>query len=269
MSYQLLDSGDQRKLEAYGDIVIARPCSQAIWHPQNKKLWQGAASFSREQGTRWEGKIPSEWVVKCEGLKFKLSPTDFGHLGIFPEHKMHWAFVKEALKGKKAKVLNLFAYSGGVTLAAALAGAEVTHVDASKGMVSWARDNAALNQCEDRPIRWIVDDVSKFCTRELKRGRSYDAVILDPPTFGRGAKGEVFKIEEHLPPLLDLIVKLLSPKPLFVLLTCHTPAFSQSVLSHLLKERLKGAQVTAGETLLESQSGFALPCGHFARGLYE
>ncbi|MDP1588791.1 MAG: class I SAM-dependent methyltransferase, partial [Prosthecobacter sp.] len=201
--YELLDSGSFQKLERFGSVVLSRPCAQAVWaQTLPKSEWQKVtATFFRDGGNQWRGrdKLPETWVIDVDGTKFQLSSTDFGHLGIFPEQRDQWRRIRETCAeyakrhGRPARVLNLFAYSGGSTLAAALAGAEVCHVDASKGMVDWARKNAALNGLEEKPVRWIVDDVTKFLERELRRERQYDLLILDPPSYGRGAKGEVFK----------------------------------------------------------------------------
>ena len=198
-TYTLIDSGNQQKLERYGEYLIVRPCSQALWLPSlPQKEWDRAdASFSREGGNAWntKKKLPASWVVEIEGVRFKISPTDFGHLGVFPEHSQLWKGMKEAIARRKSpQILNLFAYSGGATLAAAQTGAHVCHLDASKGMVAWARENAALNNLTKAPIRWIVDDVVKFLNREVKRGTRYDGIIVDPPSFGRGSQGEVFKM---------------------------------------------------------------------------
>ncbi|HSX12529.1 MAG TPA: class I SAM-dependent methyltransferase, partial [Rhabdochlamydiaceae bacterium] len=203
MSYSLLDSGNQQKLEKFGDFLIVRPCAQALWEPKLKEeVWAGAdAHFSRDGGNRWTLKraLPHSWQVELKGLLFKISPTDFGHLGIFPEHHLLWQWAaKQIRKEESPQILNLFAYSGGATLALAKAGAQVCHLDASEKMVKWARENARLNQLDEAPIRWIVDDALKFLKRELKRGKRYDGIILDPPSFGRGNKGEVFKIEHDL-----------------------------------------------------------------------
>ncbi len=223
--YQLLDSGGFQKLERFGSIVLARPCAQAVWEPSKPDAWRTAtATFSREGGNRWQGreKLPATWAIEVDGIKFQLSSTDFGHLGIFPEQRDQWQRIAQdcaafrTRHGRAPRVLNLFAYSGGSTLAAARAGAEVCHVDASKGMVEWARKNAALNALQEKPIRWIVDDVTKFLERELRRGQRYDLLILDPPSYGRGAKGEIFKIENDLPNLLDVLSRLHSEEPLGV-----------------------------------------------------
>ncbi|MEX0961983.1 MAG: class I SAM-dependent methyltransferase [Simkaniaceae bacterium] len=269
-NYELLDSGSFKKIERFGPYTLIRPSAQAVWQPEDPNQWKGCdASFSRENGNHWSGPLPKQWQVNCSGFFFKVSPTDFGHLGLFPEHQIHWRFVQKALEGQNAEVLNLFAYTGGMTLAALSAKASVTHLDASKPMVSWAKENAKLNQLEKAPVRWIVDDAIKFLRREIKRERTYDAIILDPPSFGRGSSNEVFKIEEDLPHLLDLCFQLLSKKPLFLLLTCHTPALSSTVLSNLLEQKAKGQKIESGETLLPSKAGFFLPAGHFARVIYE
>lgn len=245
--YELLDSGAFQKLERFGDVVLSRPCAQAVWRQTLSPIqWQKAtATFFRDGGNQWRGRerLPGTWEIQVDGTRFQLSSTDFGHLGIFPEQRDQWRRIREVCAGFKkkygrsARVLNLFAYSGGSTLAAALAGADVCHVDASKGMVDWARKNATLNGLEEKPIRWIVDDVTKFLEREHRRERSYDLIILDPPSYGRGAKGEIFKIENDLPPLLALIGKLISPEPLGVLLSCHTPELTPISLHHLLLQQ--------------------------------
>lgn len=242
--YELLDSGTFQKLERFGPVVLSRPCAQAVWAKTlPEATWrQATATFFREGGNQWRGRdnLPDTWDIDVDGTRFKLSSTDFGHLGIFPEQRDQWKRIREVcaayLKkhGRAPRVLNLFAYSGGSTLAAAHGGAEVCHVDASKGMVEWARQNATLNRLDDKPIRWIVDDVTKFLEREQRRERHYDLIILDPPSYGRGAKGEIFKIENDLPPLLSLLSKLMSPEPLGLLLSCHTPELTPITLHHLL-----------------------------------
>ncbi len=274
--YQLLDSGGFQKLERFGDIVLARPCAQAVWRQSRQALWRTAtATFSRENGNKWQGreKLPATWVIEVDGIAFQLSSTDFGHLGIFPEQREQWQHIAgdcaafRTRHGRAAKVLNLFAYSGGSTLAAARAGAEVCHVDASKGMVEWARKNAELNGLKEKPIRWIVDDVTKFLERELRRGQRYDLLILDPPSYGRGAKGEIFKIENDLPKLLSLLANLLSEEPLGVLISCHTPELTPISLHHLLLQALgeKGA-LHHGEMLLHGGADtLPVPSGSFCR----
>ena len=268
--YELLDSGGGRKLERFGRFVLARPCSQAMWKPSlPESEWNRAdASFDREDGNRWHGRgnLPKEWTMETAGIKFNLGGTDFGHLGIFPEPRAQWKWRMEALRASPgAKVLNLFAYSGGSTLAAALAGAEVCHLDASKGMVEWARRNAALNGLDS--IRWIVDDAHKFMRREIRRGRRYDAIVLDPPTFGRGASGEMYKIERSLQETLDLASSLLSERPVFVLFSSHTPGLTCKVAENILRQRFPAARLESGEMLLEGR-GTPCPSGIFCRVVF-
>ena len=269
--YELIDSGDGQKLEGFGDYVLRRPCSQAMWRTTlGEAEWRRAdASFDREDGNRWHGRgnLPKEWNIETAGVKFKLGGTDFGHLGIFPEQRAQWKWIRETVRengGARNAVLNLFAYSGGSTLAGALGGAEACHLDASKGMVEWARENAALNGLADRPIRWIVDDAHKFMQREVRRARKYDAVILDPPTFGRGANKEMYKIERDLKTTLSLVKELLSDNPLFVLFSSHTPGVSQIVAENMLSQVFPGAETESGEMLLEGKS-LQCPSGIFCR----
>lgn len=262
--YELLDSGDGRKLERFGSVMLARPCAQAVWAPKFPERWKKAtASFDRVDGLNWHGRerLPSHWVAKVNGIAMKLSTTDFGHLGVFPETRALWDWITATLReaapaepdAPKLRVLNLFAYSGGATLAAARAGAEVCHLDASKGMTEWARENAALNNLQDAPIRWIVDDVNKFLQREIRRERVYDAIMLDPPSFGRGKQGELYKIEKDLMKTLENVKAVLSDRPLFVLLTSHTPGFSPIVLNNLLSQLLGQGDLACGEMLLTGQ----------------
>lgn len=277
-SYALLDSGNGRKLERFGRYVLVRPCAQALWLPQLPEAAWGAAdaTFDREEGHRWQNRdrLPEQWTIEVEGVSFRLSGTDFGHLGIFPEQRETWHWLRETLHraagggARKPSVLNLFAYSGGSTLAAAREGAEVCHLDASAGMVQWARENAALNDLQAAPVRWIVDDAHKFLSREIKRGRRYDAIILDPPSFGRGAQGEVYKIERDLPRTLELCRSLLSDTPVLLLLSAHTPGLTPTVLRHLLQDALgaRSGSWHAGEMLLTGADGVRpVPNGCFAR----
>lgn len=276
-TYTLLDSGEGRKLERFGEYVLSRPCSQAVWRPQlPQSAWEAAdAIFSRDQENKWTTKrtLPEEWRVEAAGITFKIAPTDFGHLGLFPEQKTFWEWIYNTLRPYatstfRPRLLNLFAYSGGVTLAAAKAGASVCHLDASKGMVTWARENAAINHLEEAPIRWIVEDVKKFLIREQRRGSRYDAIVLDPPSFGRGAKGEVFKIEEDIIPLLKDCRSLLSENPIFFLFSCHTPGFTPVALKNLMEQLFHGCagELDTGEmTLKGAHSVFELPSGTFAR----
>ena len=270
--YELIDSGDGRKLERFGRHVLARPCSQALWRPSlGAREWEKAdAAFDREDGNRWHGRgnLPKEWTIETAGIRFRLSGTDFGHLGIFPEQRAQWKWIREACGGGAPRVLNLFAYSGGSTMAAAQGGAEVCHLDASKGMVEWARANAALNGLAERPIRWIVDDAHKFMKREVRRGRRYDAIILDPPTFGRGAGGEMYKIERDLKETLALAKELLSDTPLFVLFSSHTPGLSPTVAANILAQLFPSASVESGEMLLEGRR-LQCPSGVFCRAAWK
>lgn len=262
-TYQLLDSGDGQKWERFGDYTLLRPCPQAVWRAKRRE--EVDASFTRDEGNKWlfHRKIPTNWEIVLRSVRLKLSLTDFGHLGVFPEHASLWDWMCcRIVTG--SKVLNLFAYSGGASLAAALAGAQVCHLDASKGMVDWARENAKLNGLEKAPIRWIVDDALKFLRREINRGVRYDGIILDPPTFGRGNKGEIFKIERDIIPLLELCRTLLSDKPRFVIVSCHTPGFTPIVLSHLFEQIFK-VPSEAAEMLLESPQALSVPCGSYIR----
>ena len=274
--YELLDSGDGRKLERFGKYVLARPCSQAMWRPsQPEAAWRRAdASFDREDGNRWHGRsnLPAEWRIETAGIRFRLGGTDFGHLGIFPEQRAQWRWIRETVRARRAagsavRVLNLFAYSGGSTMAAALGGAETCHLDAAKGMVEWARGNAALNGLADSPVRWIVNDAHKFMRREIRRGRAYDAIILDPPTFGRGAGGEMYKIERDLKETLALVKDLLSDTPLFVLFSSHTPGLSRIVAENILAQLFPSARLESGEMLLEGR-GIPCPSGIYCRAIF-
>lgn len=274
--YALLDSGDGQKFERFGRYTLVRPAGQAIGRPQlSKDVWKKAdAWFTREEGCRWLKKIEGEWIVDILGIKFRLSPTDFGHLGVFPEQKELWEWVKEQIhQGQKElnrplKALNLFAYSGGATMIAAREGAHVCHLDASKGMVSWAKENARLNRLDDKPIRWMIDDVKKFLLRELRRESFYDAIILDPPTFGKGSQGQIFKFESDLYELLDMCRALLSSEPRFILLSCHTPNISPIGLRNTLHQVMaeKGGVIEDGELLLRGEESiYPLPNGIYAR----
>lgn len=276
-SYQLLDSGDGRKLERFDSVVLDRPCSQAVWRPaQRSSLWREAdATFTREtKDAFWtfRNQPNPDWQVTIDGLRFGLQPTDFGHVGIFPEHRRAWQWIADSATGcapGELEVLNLFAYSGGATLAAARAGFKVCHLDASKKMLQWARDNAALNGLQDAPIRWICDDVNKFLKREQRRGRRYAGIILDPPSFGRGTRHEIFKIDNHLRELLDDCRQLLSEDPRFIFLSCHTPGYTPVVLDHLLVQMLGGhpGRIETGEMTLTGDGALAIPSGSYGAWL--
>lgn len=277
IGYRLLDSGNENKLERVGPYLLLRPSPQSVWsqsHPGEK--WNSADAVyirSSTGGGNWDFKhrLPDKWEIEYEGLRFFIKPTGFGHLGLFPEQAENWKWIKDKIREaeRPVNVLNMFAYTGGSSLAAASAGATVCHVDAAKGVVDWARENAALSGLNDRPIRWIVDDVTKFIEKEVRRGKTYDAVILDPPSFGRGAKGEVWKIEEDLPKLLDMCRQILSDNPVFILLSCHSPGFTPLVLQNLLAEMMKdkAGVLSSGEMVIPEETGKLLPSGTYARWL--
>lgn len=277
-TYALLDSGGGRKLERVGGVVVDRQAPAAFWAPRRPRAeWERADALHHRDdagGGRWEARRPwpVPWEITYGGLRLKVKATPFGHLGLFAEQAPHWAWIRETCRRAAARapeappqVLNLFAYTGGATLAAAQGGAACCHVDASKGVVDWARENAALNDLATRPVRWIVDDVGEFLRRERRRGRRYDAVILDPPTYGRGAGGQVWKIEESVGALLDDVRAVLVERPLFVHLTCHSPGFTPLVLRNLLAERFPGAAAAGEMTVAEAGDGRPLPAGAFAR----
>ena len=274
MRYELIDSGNGRKLEKFGGYTLVRPFAPAIWKPvlSGDEWGKADAVFSRGDKTSFRngGKLPDSWQTEIDGIIFKTSLTGFGHLGIFPEQRLIWARLREMIKRSNRKnmnILNLFAYTGGVTLALARENARICHVDASRPSVSWAKENAVLNKMEHLPIRWIVDDVKKFVTREIKRGVKYDAVILDPPSFGRGSKQQVFKIEDDLYPLLQTCAGLLSDDPLLVCLSAHTPGFTGLVLENLLRQALapigKGT-VESGDLKIDSEKSFPITLGTYA-----
>ena len=267
--YRLLDSGNGRKLERFGSYITDRPCAQAVWRTTlPRQEWARAdAFFTREKGGGWSFRrpVPREWLCRLGGIDFIVTPTDFGHIGIFPEHLIGWKWMTARVAESRRphpSILNLFAYSGGATLALAKTGCELCHLDASKKTVDWAHRNAAANNLQEAPIRWIVDDVNKFLQRELRRGRRYDGIVLDPPSFGRGTNQEVFKIDDGLLTLLDSCRQLLSDTPLFLFLTCHTPGYTPIVLGHLVHQVLGRGNIETGEMFIEST--LALPSGSFA-----
>lgn len=267
--YALLDAGDGRKLERFGPYFLDRPAPQALW-----KSHTSPAQWDRVEG-RFERKgsqqhwsylaLPECWEVTVEGITLELRPTEFGHLGFFPEHKMIWRWLS-ALSPSDS-FLNLFAYSGGATLVAAVHGVPVCHVDSSRGMVEWARKNALLNGLEEAPIRWIVDDAHAFLRREVARGRTYRAILLDPPSFGRGAKGQVFKAQRDLVTLLELCGQLFDPEGRFFCITSHTPGFTPLLLEQLLQQTLSAhhGECSSGELFIPAESGLSLPSGAYAR----
>ena len=275
--YEVLDCSGGEKLERWGRYLLIRPDPQVIWDTKKDNPgWKNRNAHyhrSAKGGGEWEFfDLPEQWQIPYKSLRFHLKPFSFKHTGLFPEQAVNWDWFSEKIKkaDRPIKVLNLFAYTGGATLAAAAAGASVTHVDASKGMVTWAKENAAASGLSDAPIRWIVDDCVKFTEREIRRGNRYDAVIMDPPSYGRGPKGEIWKIEEAVYPLLRLCAQLLSGKPLFFLINSYTTGLQPAVLAYMLHTVLKdyGGTVLADEIGLPvSESGLVLPCG--ASGRFE
>jgi 23S rRNA (cytosine1962-C5)-methyltransferase len=273
--YELMDSGEGEKLERYGRFVFSRPDPQALWPRRlSEKEWQKAdGKFLRSvESAEWKIKkeVSSRWQINLAGLDFWIKPTTFKHLGIFPEQVSNWDWIKNLVGGAKRQVsvINLFGYTGGATLAAASAGAEVCHLDGSKVAISWARDNATLSSLDKKPIRWILDDATKFVKREIKRGRRYDGIVLDPPAFGHGPGGELWKIEDNFLELVDLCFKLLSDKPLFFLINGYASGYSATTYKNNLLPLLEKYRGTleAGElTIEEKGSDRLLPCGIFAR----
>ena len=273
--YELLDSGGEEKLERYGDVLLSRPDPQALWNKQlGEGEWEKAdGRFVREgREGKWEAKneLPKEWPVEFGGLKFLIRPTSFKHTGLFPEQLSNWGWMQELIQaaGGPVSVLNLFGYTGGATLAAAQAGAQVVHVDASKTAVAWARENAELSGLKDKPIRWITEDVLVFVKREIKRGSRYDAIIMDPPAFGHGPSDELWKIEEDLIPLIELCMQLLSDKPLAFLINGYAAGYSPLAFAYNLEPLTKkfGGEIEFGDlTIEEKGSERLLPCGIFAR----
>lgn len=290
--YELLDSGEEAKLERYGPIVLARPDPQALWEKRlSTQAWQRAdAQYSRVGGEgEWKTRsgFPEQWPIEFGGLRMYIRATSFKHTGLFPEQLSNWEWVQGIIRknrslqsverGSAAKVitpsiLNLFAYTGGATFAAAQAGATVTHVDSSKVAVAWARENAELSGLSDKPIRWITEDVLTFVKREIKRGNRYDAIIMDPPAFGHGPKNELWKIEEDLLVLVKLCEELLSPEPLFILVSGYAAGYSPLALAYNLErfEKKFGGAIEFGDlTIAEKgsagQNGRLLPCGIFGR----
>ncbi len=275
--YEILDMANGEKLERWGDIVLARPDPQIIWtSPSFPEKWKKAhARYQRSNtgGGAWnyQKKIPDSWKVQYKNLTFLIKPMGFKHTGLFPEQAVNWDWMIQKIQKaqRPIQVLNLFAYTGGASVACSYAGASVCHVDSSKGMVAWAKENIVASGLQDKPVRYIVDDVVKFVNREIRRGHTYDAIIMDPPSYGRGANGEVWKFEENLPELIDLCSKVLSDKPLFFLINSYTTGISSMVLENLLnltiaKEYM--GKVSHGEIGLPmTNSKMILPCGIYGR----
>jgi 23S rRNA (cytosine1962-C5)-methyltransferase len=289
--YELLDSGEGEKLERFGIVVLSRPDPQALWKKNNPALWKNVdAYFSREEkGSNWEFKkgIPDKWQIAFGGLKFWIKPTAFKHVGLFPEQATNWEWIQEQVQrggeeerrkggGESPNVLNLFAYTGGASLAAAQAGANVVHVDGSKAAITWARENAELSGLKDKPIRWILEDAPTFVTREIKRGKKYDGIIMDPPSFGHGPDNQLWKIEDHFIALIDDCMQLLSDKPLFFLINGYSAGYSALAYENNLlplKEKF-GGTIEVGELTIGEEDGKRggekgsqrlLPAGIFAR----
>ena len=275
--YELIDTGGGEKLERWGEYTLRRPDPQAIWPAMGgEKLWTGADARYHRSGSgggSWEylKKLPSRWGVSYGKLKFYVEPTGFKHTGLFPEQAVNWDWIREKIEaaGRQINVLNLFAYTGGATVAAAYAGAKVCHVDASKGMVAKAKENLALSGLSDKPVRFIVDDVVKFVAREKRREKAYDAVIMDPPSYGRGPGGELWKLEDELYGLIELCTDLLSPEPLFFLVNSYTTGLSPTVTGNMLEIAMHGkyrGKVSADEIgLRAAATGLVLPCGSTGR----
>jgi len=275
--YELLDSGEGEKLERFGKITVARPDPQALWRKLKPELWKKAdAMFVREGrdgGWSTNGKVPDNWFIELGGLKFKIHLSAFKHVGLFPEQEGNWDWMVDRVQSQEPRVksavnvLNLFGYTGGASLACAKAGAEVCHVDGSKVAINWAKDNAEASGLREKPIRWILDDAVKFVKREIKRGRKYDGIIMDPPAFGHGPGGEMWKIEENFLELLDLCKQVLSDKPLFFLINGYASGYSAIAYENNLLELKKkfGGEIEAGELTIEETGGRLLPCGIFAR----
>ena len=275
--YRLIDASEGDRLESWSGIKLVRPDPQIIWKTdKTNPFWRSAdAIYHRSQkgGGEWEykRKLPQSWTVSYGELTFIIRPTGFKHTGLFPEQAVNWDVMADMIKsaGRPINVLNMFAYTGGATLAAAAAGAHVTHVDASKGMVAWAKENARSSGLADAPIRWIVDDCVKFVEREIRRGNTYDAIIMDPPSYGRGPGGEVWKLEDALYPLVSKCMNILSDRPLFFLINSYTTGLQPAVLSDILKltaQKLHGGSVAADEIGLPVEnSRLILPCGASGR----
>ena len=274
--YEVLDTGDGEKLERWGEIVLRRPDPQTIWPRAEENLWRTAqAHYHRSDrgGGQWEflKKLPDRWTVAYGDLRFYVRPTGFKHTGLFPEHAANWDWMRGLIteSGRKdLKILNLFGYTGAATLACAAAGAHVTHVDAAKGMVLWAKENRELSGIPETSCRWIVEDALRFVQREIRRGNRYDGILMDPPSYGRGPSGEVWKLENELFGLVETSAQALSEDPLFFLINSYTTGFQASVLSNMLEKcvvRRAGGRVDSHELCLPVTSGGVLPCGASGR----
>ena len=271
--YELLDCSDGERLERWGEVILIRPDPQVIWKtPKKHPMWKNAnARYLRSStgGGHWEilRKTPDSWRINYKDLSLNVKTMGFKHTGIFPEQAVNWDYTAEIIKkaGRPVKVLNLFSYTGGATVACLKAGAQVVHVDASKGMVAWAKENAAVSSVADRPVRWIVDDCIKFVQREIRRGNKYDIIIMDPPAYGRGPGGEVWKLEDEVYSFVELCTKVLSDDPLMVLINSYTTGLSPAVMQYILGALVVpqfGGEVTGSEIGLPvTRTGMVLPCG--------
>lgn len=277
IDYKIIDAGNGEKLETWNGIVLRRPDPQAIWSIEKTSDWERYDGFyhrSNKGGGNWEfnKKLPEYWTVSYNNLIFKVSPTNFKHTGLFPEQAANWDYMMEKIQNskRKIKVLNLFAYTGAATIACAKAGAEVTHVDSAKGMIDWAKENAALSGVSDTGIRYIVDDCLKFVLREARRGSKYDAIIMDPPSFGRGPSGEIWKFEEKICELIEASIDILSDEPLFLTINTYTTGISKTVMENILKltiaKKFPNGTIEADEIGLPiEKNNLILPCGIYAR----
>ena len=274
--YEVLDTGSGEKLERWGKIILRRPDPQVIWPAENESLWKSADAHyhrSTQGGGQWEmlSQIPEQWTVSYRELTFRVRPTGFKHTGVFPEQAANWDWMSELIRGahRPVRVLNLFAYTGGATMACLNAGAEVCHVDAAKGMVQWAKENAQLSGLTDRPARYIVDDALKFVLREQRRGKQYEGILMDPPSYGRGPDGQVWKLENEVYSLVEECAKLLSDQPLFFLINGYTTGLQPAVLRNLIEKtvvRRYGGRAMADEVGLPVREGnIVLPCGASGR----
>jgi len=274
--YEIIDCSKGEKLERWGDYILLRPDPQVLWDlPRKNPAWKklnGHYHRSNKGGGEWEFfDLPKQWSIHYKDLTFHLKPFTFKHTGLFPEQAVNWDWFSEKIRNanREIKVLNLFAYTGGATLAAAKAGAKVTHVDASKGMVTWGKENAVASGLEDAPIRWLVDDCVKFVEREIRRGNHYDGIIMDPPSYGRGPKGEIWKLEEKIHPFIALASQLLSDDPLFFLVNSYTTGLAPAVLTYMISTEVGkkfGGYVESQEIGLPvKETGLILPCGASGR----
>ena len=273
--YKILDMADGQKLEKWGDVILSRPDPQIIWkektYPEKWKDINAIYHRSKTGGGAWEykKKMPNQWQIKYKELTFNIKPMGFKHTGLFPEQAVNWDWMINKIKNEKRQinVLNLFAYTGGATVACLSAGASVCHVDSSKGMVAWAKENVESSKLSDRKVRFIIDDVVKFVQREIRRGNKYDAIIMDPPSYGRGKNGEVWQFEDNISDLVELCMQVLSDNPLFFLINSYTTGTSSEVLANILKLNIKKkGSISAGEIGIPmSNSNLVLPCGIYCR----